>query len=87
MDEEPLFAEDVDVQRVAINQVVESVPDTRIEGDTTIIPVVEEILVVEKRLVLREEVRITKRRNRVPRAQPIPVEQFRTNYGNRASMM
>jgi stress response protein YsnF len=30
----------------------------RIEGDTTIIPVVEEILVVEKRLVLVEEIRI-----------------------------
>jgi stress response protein YsnF len=30
----------------------------RVEGDTTIIPVVEEIVVVEKRLVLVEEVRI-----------------------------
>ena len=28
------------------------------EGDTTIIPVVEEIVVVERRLVLKEEVRI-----------------------------
>ncbi|WP_426232253.1 DUF2382 domain-containing protein [Pararhizobium sp. DWP3-4] len=34
------------------------VPQSRVEGDTTIIPVVEEIVVVEKRLVLVEEIRI-----------------------------
>ena len=32
------------------------------EGDTTIIPVVEEVVVVERRLVLREEIRVRKRR-------------------------
>jgi stress response protein YsnF len=30
----------------------------RTEGETTIIPVVEEVLVVEKRLVLKEEIHI-----------------------------
>ena len=30
----------------------------REEGDTTIIPVIEEVLVVEKRLFLKEEIRI-----------------------------
>jgi stress response protein YsnF len=33
-------------------------PSVRQEGDVTIIPVVEEILVVERRLVLKEEVHI-----------------------------
>ena len=33
-------------------------PEVRQEGDTTIIPIVEEILVVERRLVLKEEVHI-----------------------------
>ena len=33
----------------------------RSEEDTLIIPVLEEVLVVEKRLLLKEEVRITKR--------------------------
>ena len=37
-------------------------PVTRVEGDTTIIPVVEEVLYTEKRLFLREEVRVTRRR-------------------------
>jgi stress response protein YsnF len=33
----------------------------RQEGDTTVIPVMEEVVVVEKRLRLVEEVRLTKR--------------------------
>jgi stress response protein YsnF len=37
---------------------VDDVPPVRQEGDVTIVPVVEEILVVERRLVLKEEVRI-----------------------------
>jgi uncharacterized protein (TIGR02271 family) len=40
---------------------VEAPVAARQEGDTLIIPVYEEILVVEKRLVLKEEIRITKR--------------------------
>ena len=33
-------------------------PSISQEGDTTIIPVVEEIVVVERRLVLKEEIRV-----------------------------
>ena len=54
--------EDVEVERVPIDRAVTSMPQMRVEGDTTIIPVVEETYVVEKRLVLREEIRVTKRR-------------------------
>jgi uncharacterized protein (TIGR02271 family) len=55
-----LRREDVSVERVAIDRVIESVPEPRYEGDTLVIPLVEEVLVTEKRLVLREEVRITR---------------------------
>ena len=48
----------VEIERVAIDRVVEVAPPTRQEGDITIIPVVEEIVVVERRLVLKEEVRV-----------------------------
>jgi stress response protein YsnF len=34
------------------------VPPIRQEGDITIIPVVEEVVIVERRLVLKEEVRV-----------------------------
>jgi stress response protein YsnF len=33
-------------------------PPIREEGDTTVMPVVEEVVVVERRLVLKEEIRI-----------------------------
>ncbi|WP_437954670.1 DUF2382 domain-containing protein [Sorangium sp. So ce119] len=61
--EEPLARERVFVERVAIDRVVTEPPATRQEGDTLIVPVVEEVLVVEKRLVLKEELRITRVRS------------------------
>jgi uncharacterized protein (TIGR02271 family) len=60
--EQPILDEHVDVERIAIGRVVEAAPEVREEGDTLIIPVLEEMLVVEKRLVLKEEIRVTKRR-------------------------
>jgi len=41
--------------------VVETAPEIRTEGDVTIVPVLEEVLVVEKRLVLKEELHIRRR--------------------------
>lgn len=49
---------DVEVTRVAIDRDIDVVPAVRSEDGVTIVPVVEEILVVEKRLVLREEIHI-----------------------------
>ena len=60
--EQPVLNEEVNVERVAIGRIVETVPQVREEGDTLIIPVLEEVLVVEKRLVLKEEIRVTRRR-------------------------
>ena len=60
--EQPISREEVSVERVAIGQPIDQVIGSRQEGDTLIIPVLEEMLVVEKRLVLKEEIRITKRR-------------------------
>jgi stress response protein YsnF len=48
----------IEIERVPIDRAVEVAPPTRQEGDITIIPVVEEIVVVERRLVLKEEVRV-----------------------------
>ncbi|TDK32237.1 DUF2382 domain-containing protein [Rhizobium deserti] len=50
----------VEVTRERLDREITSIPETRVEGDLTIIPVVEEIVVVEKRLVLVEEIRIRK---------------------------
>lgn len=60
--DEPLFREEVSVERVALNRVLDGPVPVRYEGEVTIIPLVEEVLVVEKRLMLKEELRITRRR-------------------------
>lgn len=57
----PLTHQEISVVRVPVNQYVQTAPAVRYEGDLTIIPVLKEMLVVEKRLMLVEEVHITKR--------------------------
>jgi uncharacterized protein (TIGR02271 family) len=60
--EELLRSQHVEIERRPIGRHLESseVPEPRHEGDTLIIPVVEEVLVTEKRLLLVEEVRVTR---------------------------
>lgn len=59
--DEPLFGEDVEVERVRVDRAIESPEAVHYEGDTMVIPLMEEVLIVEKHLVVREELRITKR--------------------------
>ncbi len=56
----PLLHEEVSIERVPFNQVVTERLPTRYDGDTLIIPVVEEQIFVEKRLVLIEELHVRK---------------------------
>ena len=53
--------EEVSVERKQINRYVDTAPESvRQEGDVTIISVVKEVLVVEKRQLLVEELHVTK---------------------------
>ena len=54
----PLVHQRVEVERVAINRPIEAIPPTRREGDVTILPVVEEVVIVERRLILKEELHV-----------------------------
>jgi uncharacterized protein (TIGR02271 family) len=58
----PHIQEEIRVERVPINEFVDDAPTVRTEGETTIIPVLEERYVVEKRLFLTEELRVIKER-------------------------
>ena len=60
--DEPLWREDVDITRVPVQRVVDGPIPVCTEGDTTIISLVEEVLVVEKRLMLTEELHLRTRR-------------------------
>lgn len=73
--EVPLVQDRVTVDRVAINRVIEQVPEIREEGDLTIIPVVEEQLVVVKQLVLREEIHIRRERTRSVHSEQVTLRK------------
>ena len=57
----PLAIRTFDIERVVLNQVVETAPAIRHEGMTTIYPLVEEQVVVTTQLLLKEELRVTQR--------------------------
>jgi len=56
----PLTRDHVEVKRVVIGRDVDAPLQVRREGDTLIVPIVEEVLVVEKRLRLKEELHVTR---------------------------
>jgi uncharacterized protein (TIGR02271 family) len=75
-----LTGERLEIERVPIDSLLEpgaDLPRIRTEGDVTIFPVVEEVVVVEIRLRLKEEVRITKRATKELAETPITVRKQR----------
>ncbi|WP_239025176.1 YsnF/AvaK domain-containing protein [Rhodoligotrophos defluvii] len=56
--DEELASDHVQIERVAVNEPVDAVPPVRQEGNVTIVPVLEEVLVLERRLMLKEEIHI-----------------------------
>ena len=52
---------EVDVERVPTDRPVDTAPAPYLDGDTLVVPIVEERLVVEKRLFVVEELRIRRR--------------------------
>jgi uncharacterized protein (TIGR02271 family) len=77
----PLTKEEVEVERVELNQEVDAPVAVRYEGDTMIVPILEEVLVVQKRLVLKEEIRITRRRREVHAPQSVVLRREHAAVG------
>jgi uncharacterized protein (TIGR02271 family) len=61
--QEALEREEITVERVEVDRIVEAHPVIRQEGDVLIIPVVEEVMVAEKRLLLKEEIHVRTQRH------------------------
>jgi uncharacterized protein (TIGR02271 family) len=59
----PLMSERAHVRRVLIGKPVTEAPPVRREGDTIIFPVVEEVPVVTKQLILKEELHVSRQRS------------------------
>jgi uncharacterized protein (TIGR02271 family) len=72
---EALSSTELDIARVPAGRFIDVVPEIRHEGDVTIIPVVEEVAVVETRLWLREEVHVTRRRVTVEMPQTVTLRR------------
>jgi uncharacterized protein (TIGR02271 family) len=68
---EPSMQEDIQIERVPVNRWLSEPASVRYEGDIMIIPVMEEVPVVEKRLRLKEELRVTKRQITTQRSEPV----------------
>jgi len=73
--EELLEHEHVEIERIAVGKEVDKAPAVRQEGDTLIIPVLEEIVVVERRLLLKEEVRVRRTREKQPYQERVVIRK------------
>jgi uncharacterized protein (TIGR02271 family) len=60
--EESLLTESAEIETIPIGRQIFEMPSVRHEGETIVVPIVEEILHTERRLILKEEVRITRRK-------------------------
>ena len=83
--EASLAVETLEVRRVAVGRVVplSEAPQARQEGDTLVVPVLEEVMVLEKRVRIKEELHITRSVRQEPyagtvelRAEQLAVERF-----------
>ncbi len=70
-----LKTEEIKVERITVNKYVDTPPVVRYEGNTTIIPVIKEVAVVEKKLLLVEEIYITKTINITGEEKIIPLRK------------
>ncbi len=69
--DEPLFKTVVEVKRVGVSRFVDAAPEVRYEQDVMIIPIMEEVLVVEKRLRIKEEVYVSQKREEYHKPQQV----------------
>ena len=60
--DEDLLTESAEIETIPIGRQIFEMPMVRHEGETTIVPIVEEVLHIERRLFLKEEVRITRKK-------------------------
>lgn len=69
---EALMHEEIEIRHVAVNAPVDAMPAVKQDGDIVIIPIVEERIVVSKRLFLKEELHVHRRT--VSKNATIPVK-------------
>lgn len=71
----PLLHDRVQVERVPVGRYLEQPETAHYRGDTLVIPVMEEVVVVQKRLLLREEIHVTTRRERTQHREAVTLQR------------
>jgi stress response protein YsnF len=71
----PVTSEHVDVQRVAVNAPVDGPVEPWRDGETLVIPVMEQVPVVRMQWVVREEIRVTRSIRRTEHQKKIWLER------------
>jgi uncharacterized protein (TIGR02271 family) len=74
---EQLERDDVTIERVSVNREVTQAPEVREEDGVLIVPVLEEVVVVEKRLFLKEELHVHRNRRSEPVDEAVRVRSMR----------
>lgn len=76
----PLKQEEIIVKRVPKNELVDTIPPvSRYEGEIMIIPVLKEVAVVEKRIMLVEEIHISKSHTEKIETQEVTLRKEEVN--------
>lgn len=65
--------ETIAIETVDIGREVAEAPSIRTEGNVTIIPVLEEVTVVTRRLILKQEIRLIKTRIETTSVETVPL--------------
>jgi uncharacterized protein (TIGR02271 family) len=71
--DEPLVHDEVEVRRMPVNRVVDAPSGPREEGDLLIVPVFEEVITVQRKWMLKEEVHISRRRVSTRHHEQVPL--------------
>lgn len=71
----PLLRDKVHVRRVPVERYLEKPVAPHHRGDTLVIPVMEEVLVVQKRLLLREEIHVTTVREQIQHQESVTLQR------------
>src|SRR5437763_2242647 len=71
----PLIREEIQVKRVEIGRYVDATPAIRQEDGVVIVPILEEVPVIEKRLILRAELHITRCKHNVNQRREIQLRR------------
>lgn len=71
--------EEINIERIAINEYADELPEIRQSGDTMIIPVIKEVAVVQKKIFVIEEIRVTKKTHHTEEERTVPLQKEKVN--------